>query len=169
MIIVLLSLIRNDIKPLTCLLRVFSWQRHPHNNDVLPIVVCMRYHVLFTLAVFVYVFWCKTHTVLCLCFLFHGRVYPKLTVSLRCPFLIDPSLFSNVYLSINRDTECEYWYKNHTNTSLLLNSKRWSWVPNVNSCLTRFWQSLLSVFSFLAKLITFPGRTSVVLRLSSLS
>ena len=48
---------------------------------------------LFTLFVFVYVLWCPTH----ICFVFLRLVY-HIYVSLDCPFLIAPLLFSNVYL-----------------------------------------------------------------------
>jgi len=36
--------------------------------------------------------------VLCFCFVFRRLVYRMLPVSLDCPFLIAPSVFSNVYL-----------------------------------------------------------------------
>ena len=36
--------------------------------------------------------------VLCFCFVFLRYVYPMLAVSLDCPFLIAPSVFSNIYL-----------------------------------------------------------------------
>jgi len=36
--------------------------------------------------------------VLCFCFVFLRLVYPMFPVSLNCPFLIAPSVFSNVYL-----------------------------------------------------------------------
>ena len=42
--------------------------------------------------------WCPTHTVLWLCFDCLRLVYPMLPVSLNCPFLIVPAVFSNVYL-----------------------------------------------------------------------
>ena len=41
---------------------------------------------------------CLTHIVLCFCFVFLRLVYPMLSVSLDCPLLIAPSVFSNVYL-----------------------------------------------------------------------
>jgi hypothetical protein len=61
--------------------------------------------------VFVYVWWCSTHVVLCLftyggvrhmlccafVFIFLRLVCTVLSVSLDCPFLIAPSVFSNVY------------------------------------------------------------------------
>ena len=61
-------------------------------------VVCRRTHVLFTLFVFVCVYWCPTHIVLCLCVVFLHFVYHMLPVSLDCHFFITPSVFSNVYL-----------------------------------------------------------------------
>jgi hypothetical protein len=54
----------------------------------LPPVVCRRDHVLFTLFVFVCIF----------CFVFLNPVNHMLPVSLDCPFLNGPSLFSKVYL-----------------------------------------------------------------------
>ena len=48
--------------------------------------------------VFVYVQWCLTHIVLCLCFIFLRLVYPMLPVSLDYPFLAAPLVFSDVYL-----------------------------------------------------------------------
>ena len=64
----------------------------------LPPVVCMRNHVLLTLFVLVCVQWCPTHIVLCFCLVFPPLVYPMLPVSLDCPLLTAPSVFSNVYL-----------------------------------------------------------------------
>ena len=61
-------------------------------------VVCRRAHVLFTLFVFVCVSWCATYCVVIFCFVFLRLVCPMLSVSLDCPFLIAPSVFSNVYL-----------------------------------------------------------------------
>jgi hypothetical protein len=62
----------------------------------LPPVVCRMAHVLFTLLFFC-VEWCPTHIVLCFCFVCLRLVW-ILSVSLYCPFLIAPSVFSNVYL-----------------------------------------------------------------------
>ena len=62
-------------------------------------VVCRRMHVLLTLFIFVYVWWGPTHIVLSLCFVCLRRVYPMLPVIRGCPLLIEPSVFSNVYLS----------------------------------------------------------------------
>ena len=58
-----------------------------------------RIYFFFTLFVFVLVQCCPTHIALCVCFVFHRLVYPMimLPVSLDCPFLIAPSIFSNVY------------------------------------------------------------------------
>ena len=64
----------------------------------LPPVVCRRVHVLLTLFVFACAQCCPTHIVLCFCFVCLRLVYPMLPVSLDCSFLIDPSVFSNVYL-----------------------------------------------------------------------
>ena len=91
-------------------------------HPLLP-VVC-RTHVLFTLFVFVCVYWCPTHIVLCFCFVFLLLVanfsglsvvdYPFVIlqflwivrfwlpfryspVSLDCPLLITLSLFSDVF------------------------------------------------------------------------
>jgi hypothetical protein len=69
----------------------------------IPAVVCRRAHVLCTLFVFVYVWWCPTHIVLCFCVLF-VFVFQILPVSLDYPFLIAPSVFSNVYLL---DRQCD--------------------------------------------------------------
>jgi hypothetical protein len=52
------------------------------------------------LFVFVCVWWCPTHIVLCYCFVFLRLLYPVLPVSLDCPFLIAPSVFSNVHFHV---------------------------------------------------------------------
>ena len=52
----------------------------------------------FTLFLFVCIYWYPTHIVLCFCFVFLRLVYAMLPVSLDCPFLIGPLVFSNVYL-----------------------------------------------------------------------
>ena len=70
-------------------------------DTIMPLVVCRRAHVLFTLFVFVYVQWCLTHIVLCFCFVFLRLVYHMLSVSLNFPFLIVPSVFSNVMLQMS--------------------------------------------------------------------
>ena len=66
-------------------------------SSPLPPVVWRRAHVLFTLFVFVCVEWCPTHIMLCFYFVFLRLLYPMLPVYLDCPFLIAPSVFSNVY------------------------------------------------------------------------
>jgi len=43
-------------------------------------------------------YWCQTHIALCFCFVFLRLVYLMLSVSLDCPILITPWLFSNLYL-----------------------------------------------------------------------
>ena len=65
----------------------------------LYVLVCRSAHVLFTLFVFVCALWCPTYIVFCFCFVFLRLVYPMLPVSLDCPFLIAPSVFSNVYFT----------------------------------------------------------------------
>jgi hypothetical protein len=64
----------------------------------LPQVVYRRSHVLFTFVVLVCVWWCPTNVVFCFSFVFLRLVYPMLPVFLDCPFLIDPSVLSNVYV-----------------------------------------------------------------------
>ena len=59
---------------------------------------------------YLYLFaWCPTPTMLCFCFVFLRLVYPMLPVSLDCPFLIAPSVFSNVYLSTNYIQKYKDW------------------------------------------------------------
>ena len=55
-------------------------------------------HVLFTLFVCVRVLWRPTHIALCLFVFILCLVYLMFPVSLDCPFVIGPSVFSNVYL-----------------------------------------------------------------------
>ena len=62
----------------------------------LPPVVLRRAHDLFTLFVFVCVEWCRCVFVLS----FFSFLYPRLPVSLDCPFLITPSVFSNVDINL---------------------------------------------------------------------
>ena len=63
-----------------------------------PPVVCRRAYV-FTLFMFLFicVWWCPTHIVPCFSFVFLRIVCPVLPVSQDYPFLIDLSVFSNVY------------------------------------------------------------------------
>ena len=63
----------------------------------LPPVVCRKAHVLYTLFVSVCAQWCPTYIALYFCFVFLRLVYPMLSVSLDCPFMIAPLVFSNVY------------------------------------------------------------------------
>jgi uncharacterized membrane protein YesL len=67
----------------------------------LPPVVYRRDNVLFMLFVLVCVYWYHRHIVLC--FSSSCRVYPMQHVSLYCPFLIAPSVFSIVYYLHLRD------------------------------------------------------------------
>ena len=73
----------------------------------LPPVVCRRARVLFTLFVFVCIKWCLTHIVVCVCVVCFRLVYPMLPVSLDCPLLIAPSMFSNIYKTsmVNNSTD----------------------------------------------------------------
>ena len=88
--------------PIVCLFvlsSVWCLLRFPHAIGVwssLPAVVCRRAHVLFTLLVLAWGQWRPIHIVLCYCF-----VFPRLGC-LDCPFLISPSVLSNVYLYIVR-------------------------------------------------------------------
>ena len=72
--------------------------RFPHKAmlglSLLP-VVCRRVHVLFALIVF-FAYSGVQHI---LCCVFLHIMYPMLTVSLDCPFLIVPSVFSNAYVA----------------------------------------------------------------------
>ena len=61
----------------------------------LPPVVCMGVHVLFTLFVLAWVANSDDKHMVCCVFL--RTVYSVLPVSLGCPFLIAPSVFSNVF------------------------------------------------------------------------
>ena len=75
----------------------------------LPVVVCGRTHVLFTLSVFLCVCWCLAHIVLCFCYLFLRLVYPMLPLSLglssfwlsfRYSLLLIPSYWSRFFFKI---------------------------------------------------------------------
>ena len=70
----------------------------PHGSDVRFVFAssCLwGARVLFTL--FVCMWWCPTHIVLYFWFVFLRLVYSMLPVSLDCPFVIAPSVFSDVY------------------------------------------------------------------------
>ena len=67
----------------------------------LPQVVCIRANVLFTLSVFVSVWW----STLCCVFVFLRLVFPMLPVFLDCPFLIALQVFSNAYFLSQHDME----------------------------------------------------------------
>ena len=105
----------------------------------LSLVVCGRAHVLVVLFVFVSVWWCQAHIVLWFCFVFLRLVYPVLPVSLDCPYLIVPSVFSKVY-SLRRDVLA---HKTSLTPPLLIEmlvpiqeSERWS-------CICALWVSIL--------------------------
>jgi hypothetical protein len=48
--------------------------------------------------------WIRPCIALCFCFVFLRHVYPMLSVSLDCSFLIALSVFSNIYLLPNAFT-----------------------------------------------------------------
>jgi hypothetical protein len=81
-----------------CVLSSVLWGpiQFQHNNYVLFAFTsscCRRAHVLLEVFVFACAQWCPTHIVKCL-------MYPMLPLSLGCPFLISPSIFSNVYCEV---------------------------------------------------------------------
>ena len=85
----------------------YSYQAYNKINKIASFllfgVVLLRvseFRVVFSIMLFMLVCakWCPTHIVLCFCFIFLRLVFPMLPVSLECLFLIDPSVFSNVYL-----------------------------------------------------------------------
>jgi hypothetical protein len=81
-------------------------------SSSLPPFVCRRYHILFTLFVFLRIVTSATHIVVCFvfcfCFVFIlCLVCPMLPLSLDCPFLIAPSVFSHVYF----DYFYYVWYR----------------------------------------------------------
>jgi hypothetical protein len=79
----------------------YDFRRKTMFRSSLPPIVCSSAHVLFTLFVFAYVQWCPTHIVLWFWFVFIRFVRPMLPISLDCPFLIVPSVSSNVYLKMS--------------------------------------------------------------------
>ena len=66
--------------------------------SLLP-VVCRSAHVLFMLCVCLHIV-VSTHIVLYFCFVCLRLVYPMLPVSLDCPFLIAPPVFSIYFKEI---------------------------------------------------------------------
>ena len=72
--------------------------RFPHKKDVRFVFTssCLQmgsYRMCVCLRIVVSNTYC-----LCFCFVFLRLLYPMMEVSLSCPFLIAPSVFSNVYL-----------------------------------------------------------------------
>ena len=67
-------------------------------KNVEPQVVCRMAHVLFTLIVYVCVYWCLTHIVFCFIFVFLCLVYPMLPVSLDCSFFLLPLRYSLTFI-----------------------------------------------------------------------
>ena len=60
----------------------------------LPPVARRMVSALFVLFVYAFVWWRPTHIVLCFCFAFLRLEYLMFSVSLECPFLVVPSVFS---------------------------------------------------------------------------
>ena len=83
----------HDIRVLCCDV-TYDFPINTMFSSSLPPVVCRRVHVLFTSNTYCVVFFFWFAFVLCL-------VYPKLPVSLDCPFLLAPSVLSNVYFQLN--------------------------------------------------------------------
>ena len=76
----------------------YDFSMHTMFGSSLPLVVCRRSHVLFTLFVSACAWWCPAHRALCFCFVLLCLVHPMLPVSLDWQFVIVLSVFSNVYL-----------------------------------------------------------------------
>ena len=72
------------------------------------LVFYLRYLCLFTYSGVLHI------SVLCFCFTFLRLVYPMLPVSVDCPFLIAPSVFSNVYLETINDNVDKRWRSLHS-------------------------------------------------------
>jgi hypothetical protein len=53
----------------------------------------------------IYILYIYIYVCVCFCIVFLRFVYPMLPVSLDCPFLIVPSVFSNVYLRVSYQSE----------------------------------------------------------------
>ena len=112
-------------------------------SSSLPPVICRRAHVLFTLFVFVCPWWCPINRVLCFYFVLLSLVYPMLPVSLNCPFLIAPSVFSNhylPYLSILIWLKCTKTHKNASNSLFKMASTNYveriiSWKRTKRKCM----------------------------------
>ena len=89
----------------------------------LPPVACRVAHILFTLFVFVSVWWRPTHIVLCFCFVCLRLVYTLL------PVLIVPSVFSNFIL-----TEWIWWkliLKRAVYTTISMGRYLCKWIINL--------------------------------------
>ena len=84
----------------TILLLIGSVKIFALSRDWNAIFICRSFwrNVLSTLVLFVYVWWCPTHVVLCFCFVFLRLVASFSGLS----FLISLSVFSSVYLQWNQ-------------------------------------------------------------------
>ena len=82
-----------------------------------------------------------THIALCFCFACLRLVYPMLPVSLDCPFLIDPSVFSSIY--------CRVWIYNSRMVCKICKvsnfvqcNARQRQYPNSDGIITASWRTL---------------------------
>ena len=103
------------LKYIACLkVHVFQWF-WPWSRVVVFYVqwfVCRGAHFLFTVFVFVCVLWCPTYILCCVFALFFFVLCPVLPVSLGGPFLIAPSVFSNLSPQIfknKKDHDLRRW------------------------------------------------------------
>ena len=100
-------------------------------------------YVLFTLFVFVCMWWCPTRVVLCLCFVFLCLVYPVLPI-FDFPFGVLWRLFFNilvVYTAVNQVHNGNFvclWIENKHSMSIVyresLTSSDWSNGWHIHSC-----------------------------------
>ena len=85
--------------------------------------------------------WCPTHIVLCFCFVFLRLVYPMLPVSLDCPILFAPSVFSNVYYTCTPRNEVVGGYTGFTmSVRLQTNPMSYDNLSCVSQNLLKFYQ-----------------------------
>ena len=80
-----------------------------------------------------------THIVLCFCFIFHRLLYTVLTVSLDSPYLIAPSVFSNVYFHKGSVAERTFNF-NVSEAKFFINIKQRNWCK-LYSCMLFVYQS----------------------------
>ena len=100
----------------------YDFRIKPMLGSSLPSVVCKTVHALFTLFLFVCLYWFPTHIVLRFCSVLLRFVYLMLPVSLYCPFLIAPSVFSIVYLQ-HKHTNHNFKMKIHITQVIQIRKK----------------------------------------------